>query len=121
MDNGRSPYIVNKGAETPLAWAGASFMLCCYYESWAISLSVVSGAVIWSEEPEMRGGSIRSPEAATSHGPGSGHQQQRKYAAAEPRHDPAHSAAHRCCPAGYLSFTHIDKYLDIYIDIYCAS
>ena len=68
MDNGRNPYIVNKGAEMPLAWAGASFMLCCYYESWAISLSVVSGAVIWSEEPEMRGGSIRSPEAATSHG-----------------------------------------------------
>ena len=84
MDNGRNPYIVNKGAETPLAWAGASFMLCCYYESWAISLSVVSGAVIWSEEPEMRGGSSRSPEAATSHGPGSGHQQQRKYAAADP-------------------------------------
>ena len=53
----------NKEAETPLASDGASFMLYCYYESWAISLSVINGAVIWSEEPEMRDGSIRSPEA----------------------------------------------------------
>ena len=108
MENGRNPYIVNKEAETPLASAGASFMLYCYYESWVISLSVISGAVIWSEEPEMRDGSIRSPEAGTVQlrVAGSGHQrpaeEQRKYADAEPGHDMAHSAAHRCCPAGYL-------------------
>ena len=81
---------------------------------------VISGAVIWSEEPEMRDGSIRSPEAGTVQlrVAGSGHQrpaeEQRKYADAEPGHDMAHSAAHRCCPARYLQFTHIDKYLDIY-------
>ena len=67
----------------------------------------------------MGDGSIRSSEAGTVQlrVAGSGHQipaeEQRKYADAEPGHDMAHSAAHRCCPARYLQFTHIDKYLDI--------
>ena len=75
----------------------------------------------------MRDGSVRSPEAATVQlrVAGSGHQrpaeEQRKYADAEPGHDMAHSAAHRCCPARYLQFTHIDKYLCRYLDIYCVS